>query len=169
MALNPKQAMFVAEYLIDLNATQAAIRAGYSARTANEQGSRLLADAKVRAAVEAAQAERGARVQATGDDVLREISRLAMFDPAQFKDVKTLEDMASLPEDARRAIVGWFWDKDGRLVLKLAKESSLNMLARHHGLFERDNKQKGEAEAGALAALLSGMQKSSLPVVDDPA
>ena len=45
--LTPKQARFVDEYLIDLSATQAAIRAGYSARTANEQGARLLAKASI--------------------------------------------------------------------------------------------------------------------------
>ncbi len=43
MSLTPKRARFVEEYLIDLNATQAAIRAGYSAKTANEQGAQLLA------------------------------------------------------------------------------------------------------------------------------
>lgn len=49
--LTPKQQRFVEEYLIDLNATQAAIRTGYSAKTANEQASRLLANVKIAAAV----------------------------------------------------------------------------------------------------------------------
>lgn len=142
MKLTPKQERFVGEYLIDLNATQAATRAGYSAKTANEQGSRLLANVSVRSAIEKAQAERGERIKTTADDVLREITRLAMFDPAQFKDVRSPEDMANLPEDVRRAIVGWSWDKQGRFVIKLAKEGSLDMLARHHGLFEKDNQQR---------------------------
>lgn len=51
MSLTPKQERFVQEYLIDLNATQAAIRTGYSAKTANEQASRLLANVKIAAAV----------------------------------------------------------------------------------------------------------------------
>ncbi len=51
MSLTPKQARFVEEYLLDLNATQAAIRAGYSAKTANEQGSQLLAKLSIRQAV----------------------------------------------------------------------------------------------------------------------
>lgn len=54
-ALTPKQWAFVREYLVDCNGTQAAIRAGYSPRTANEQASRLLANANVRAAVEEGQ------------------------------------------------------------------------------------------------------------------
>ena len=53
MPLNPRQQRFVDQYIIDLNGTQAAIRAGYSPRTANEQASRLLAHANVRAAVDA--------------------------------------------------------------------------------------------------------------------
>ena len=49
--LTDKQARFVDEYLVDLNATQAAIRAGYSAKTANEQGARLLANVSVQNAI----------------------------------------------------------------------------------------------------------------------
>ena len=58
MALTPKRAAFVREYLIDLNATQAAIRAGYSPKTARAQGHRLLTDADIAAAVQEAQQNR---------------------------------------------------------------------------------------------------------------
>jgi len=64
-ALTPKQQMFIREYLIDLNATQAAIRAGYSAKTANEQASRLLANVNIKAHVQAAMDKRS---QETGID-----------------------------------------------------------------------------------------------------
>ncbi len=53
--LTPKQARFVEEYLLDLNATQAATRAGYSKKTANEQGAQLLAKLRIRQAVAEAQ------------------------------------------------------------------------------------------------------------------
>ena len=59
MDLTPKQEAFVQEYLIDLNATQAAIRAGYSEKTANEQGSRLLANVKIAKAIAEAKAGNG--------------------------------------------------------------------------------------------------------------
>jgi hypothetical protein len=75
--LTPKQRRFVDEYLLDLNATQAAIRAGYSARTANEQGARLLANASVAAAAQSAQLARSERLQLTQDDVLRGLHREA--------------------------------------------------------------------------------------------
>ena len=59
--LTEKQQRFVEDYLIDLNATQAAIRAGYSAKTADQQGSRMLANVKVQQAISVAMAERSKR------------------------------------------------------------------------------------------------------------
>ena len=72
--LTAKQAAFVREYLIDLNATQAAIRAGYSANTANEQGSRLLTYVSVRLLIQKAMDERAETVGLTAADVLRDIN-----------------------------------------------------------------------------------------------
>ena len=73
MSLTPKQQRFVEEYLVDLNATQAAIRAGYSEKTAHSQGPRLLENVEISKAVAAAFASRSERVQVTQDWV---ISRL---------------------------------------------------------------------------------------------
>jgi len=75
--LTPRQERFVEEYLRDLNATQAAIRSGYSTRTANEQGARLLANASVAEAVARAKAERSARLGLTQDRVLEELAAVA--------------------------------------------------------------------------------------------
>ena len=79
--LSPKQAAFVAEYLIDLNATRAAIRAGYSERTAGWTGCRLLRNAAVREAVEREQARRAERTGITADRVLAELANIAFADP----------------------------------------------------------------------------------------
>ena len=76
--LTPKQQRFVAEYLIDLNATQAAIRAGYSKHTANEQGSQLLAKLSVREAVTAGQASLADKAQFTAEDILRDLEEMRM-------------------------------------------------------------------------------------------
>ncbi len=72
-ALTPKQARFVAEYLIDLNATQAAIRAGYSARTAAQGAAQLLSNIKVRSAVDAGIAKRSDKLEITAEKVLRDL------------------------------------------------------------------------------------------------
>ena len=77
--LTPKQTAFVQEYLLDLNATQAAIRAGYSTRTAYSQGQRLLKNVEIQAAVTAAQEARSERVKLDQDDVLTGLHKEATF------------------------------------------------------------------------------------------
>src|SRR5262249_17102180 len=68
--MTPKQQRFIQEYLIDLNATQAAIRAGYSPKTANEQGARLLAKVSIREAIQAAMRERAEKTGISAQWVL---------------------------------------------------------------------------------------------------
>lgn len=75
--LTERQQRFVQEYLVDLNATQAAIRAGYSSRTAQEQSSRLLSNAMVAEAVARGKAERSTRLGITADRVLTELAAVA--------------------------------------------------------------------------------------------
>jgi phage terminase small subunit len=79
--LTPKQRQFVQEYLVDMNGTQAAIRAGYSKKTANEQASRLLANVNVKAALQHATEERSKRTEITQDQVLNLWWALANADP----------------------------------------------------------------------------------------
>lgn len=74
--LTPKQERFVAEYLVDLNASAAARRSGYSARTADAIGRENLGKPTIAAAIQAAQAERAERVDLTQDDVVRDIVRI---------------------------------------------------------------------------------------------
>lgn len=78
--LTPQQALFVAEYLVDLNATQAAIRAQYSAHSAAAMGSSLLKVPKVAAAVAAGMAKRANRLDISADRVLRELAKIAFVD-----------------------------------------------------------------------------------------
>ena len=82
--MNPKRQRFVEEYLIDLNGTQAAIRAGYSPRSAEVTASRLLGDAKVSNEITAAQAARAERTKVDADWVL---SRLHQEAEADVKDL----------------------------------------------------------------------------------
>lgn len=106
MSLTPKQQRFVDEYLIDLNGTQAAIRAGYSPRTANEQGARLLTYASVRAAVEKAKAERSERTRMTADDVLRELAIIGKSSPWHYVigEDGSLALAEGVPDEAKRAV-----------------------------------------------------------------
>lgn len=133
--LTDRQRIFVAEYLKDRNATQAAIRAGYSAKTANEQGARLLANVSIRRAVNESTKRQIERLEWDAKRTLLEITRMANVDPKIYEGVTCPADVARLPEDARRAIVGWGWDRNGNFTLKFAKERSLEMLGRHFKLF----------------------------------
>ena len=79
MALTKKQQLFVEEYLKDLNATQAAIRAGYSAKTAYAIAEKLLRKAEIKQAIQEAMKARSDRTEITQDRVLQELARLAFF------------------------------------------------------------------------------------------
>jgi len=75
--MTAKQQRFVQEYLIDLNATRAAVRAGYSPRNAPSIASRLVKKSQVSAAIQQEMARRADRTQLTADSVLREYARIA--------------------------------------------------------------------------------------------
>ena len=81
MALNARQQQFIAEYCIDLNATQAAIRAGYSPKTAGQLGFDLLKKVEIQEKVQEFQEKRQKRTNITADRVLQELGRIALFDP----------------------------------------------------------------------------------------
>jgi Phage terminase, small subunit len=107
MALTAKQAAFVAEYLIDLNATQAAIRAGYSEATAHSQGPRLLDNVEVAAAIAAANNSRISRVQVDADYVLKRLFEMAEADRADLYDANgDLLPVKKWPEVWRKGMVG---------------------------------------------------------------
>lgn len=80
MALTPKQQRFVDEYLLDLNATQAAIRAGYSQKTARQIGNRMLTNVDIQSAIEKSMQSRAGRTEITQDMVLRELAKIGFSD-----------------------------------------------------------------------------------------
>ena len=90
MKLTPKQARFVEEYLVDLNATQAAIRAGYSARTANRIGPENLSKPVIAEAIQIAQLARSERTQITVDKVLEDIELIKLNAMQQDDDGKMI-------------------------------------------------------------------------------
>jgi len=101
------RARFAEEYAIDHNGTQAAIRAGYSPKTAAAAASRMLRDVKVDVKVNTLDTERSQRSAITADRVMQEYERLALLDPLDlFNSDGTLKTLAEMPEDARRAIAG---------------------------------------------------------------
>lgn len=157
--LSLKRQAFVREYLVDLNGTQAAIRAGYSVRTAKEQAARLLTNVIVASALEIAIAERAARTEITADRVLQELSkigfadirkavswqanvigmiededggeRLAVTNQVQFVDSDKLDD------ETAAAVAEVAQDSKGGLKIKFHdKQAALVSMGRHLGMFK---------------------------------
>ncbi len=162
MALTPLRSRFVDEYLVDTNATQAAIRAGFSARTAKATGSKLLKDPEIAAAIAAAEKARSVKVGLQAEDVLKALMEIAFLDPADiFTPEGTLKPLDQIPREARRAIVGLevetLYDTvDGvrqpvgqlRKVKLADKVRALEDLAKHLGLL----REKLEVSADASFA-----------------
>ncbi len=165
MALTPKQKRFVAEYLVDLNATAAAIRAGYSEKTANRIASENLSKPDIQSAIQEAIEKRQKRTEITQDMVLRETAKLAFFDVRKMFDGngKPL-DISRLDDDTAAALVGLdvqdVADPDGNYVgyvkkYKMAdKLKALELLGKHLGAFER----REQNSSGALSDLIRGLK-----------
>ena len=106
--LTEKQKLFIAEYLIDMNATRAATAAGYSAETADQQGSRLLKNVKVKAVVDEKLKNRLFRLEITADRTMQELAALAYYDPIDlFEDDGSVKQLKDLDPVSRRAIAGF--------------------------------------------------------------
>lgn len=138
--LAPKEARFVEEYLVDLNAGAAAVRAGYSAKHKYATGWDLLRKPEIQAAIQSAQKERSHRTGITQDRVLREIALLGFADLSEFAswgpNGLELKDSETLDPERRRAIVSVSQTQHG-LTIKLAdKLVALEKLCRHLGLYE---------------------------------
>lgn len=97
--LTAKQQTFVEEYLIDLNATQAAIRAGYSAKNADKIGSELLGKTRVAEAVSMAMAERSRRTGINQDRVLQELARIGFAKITDVVDPETAKIRPDASDD----------------------------------------------------------------------
>lgn len=103
--LTPKQKMFCREYLVDLNGTQAAIRAGYSKKTANEQAARLLANVSVQHVIQGLMDKRSDSIEITAAKVLKRIDAIADFDIGKLYDKNgRLLPVHEMPEEARRVV-----------------------------------------------------------------
>jgi phage terminase small subunit len=94
--MNHRQIIFVEEYLIDLNATQAAIRAGYAERSATVTASKLLTKANIQAAIQIAQLARSERTQITVDKVLEDIELIKLNAMQQEDDGKMINHAGAL-------------------------------------------------------------------------
>ena len=150
--MTERQKRFCEEYLIDLNATQAAIRAGYSAKTAKEQGCQQLTNINVRARIDVALAARSKRTGVNQDRVIRELARVAFANATDVVDFETAELIQSATSDDTAAIasvkVKIIPTSDGlgieREIRMADKLKALELLGRHMGMFTDNLKVAGD-------------------------
>ena len=165
--LNEKQQRFVEEYMIDLNATQAAIRAGYSVKSASDIGGQLLGKTHVQHAIARAKAERSRRTGITSDRVLQELARIAFVNAADLIDLKVISGVKvkyvphkELNDDGEIMIV----DAIEREVKMCDKVRALDMLCKHLGLYDA---KQGDDDGGTGIVELPAAMPTPLPPEDD--
>ena len=182
--LTPKQQRFVAEYLVDLNAAAAARRAGYSEKTARQIGERLLTNVDIQEAIQEQMLDRQVRTEITADRVLRELAKVAFFDPRRLFNadgspkaitelddatagalagIEVLEEFEGTGKD--RVFVGY------TKKYKVAdKNTALTNAMRHLGMLrdkvELTGKDGGPVQHQRVAADLSGLTDDELDALE---
>jgi len=154
--LTPKQQLFVLEYLIDLNATQAAIRAGFSKKTAEWIGPQVLGKTHVAAAIQEAMNKRAARIEITGDKVLQELAKLSFANLQDFYNKNgSFKEIHELPRDVAAALLSVKVNYTSECAIQEVKlhdkKGSLELLGRHLKLW----KDVGSADNPLTAESLS--------------
>lgn len=172
MELKGRRELFAREYLIDLNGTQAALRAGYSPASARTEASQLLAHAEVQERIAELAAARNEKLEIKAEDVLRELHRMLVADVATAIDEATgaLKPIHEIPIDLRRTIASvdveemyeWIGERPNREKVEVgrvkkikfwSKERAAEMLGKHLALFIERLKVEGlEGLADALSA-----------------
>lgn len=159
MGLTAKQARFVEEYLVDLNATQAAIRAGYSAKTAHTIGHENLSKPEIAAAISTAQQARSQRTQITQERVLEELAKIGfsdirkMFSGGSLRSVDNLDDetagaISSIEVISKPGPPDDEGNREVELVHKVKmwdKIAALEKIGRHLGMFDGASGNDDEA------------------------
>lgn len=157
MALTPKQERFVAEYLIDLNATQAAIRAGYSQKTAGQIGEQNLKKLEIAEAVNAAMAKRADRNSVTQDEVISGLRELR--DMAMGKKPMRVTEILRVSGKPPKTI-----ELDVKVFEAAAAKGALELLGKHIGMF----KEKVEL-TGANGGPVETVSRVTRTIVDPKA
>lgn len=158
--LNEKQIKYAHEYTKDCNQTQAAIRAGYSAKTAYSQAERLMRNVEVKKLIEKLKIQQQERTNVTADMVINELAKIAFSDISRvFTPDNAIKDISLIDEKDTAAIASVEVDETVKIddagenfvtgatkkVKLWDKLKALDALGKHFGIFEKDNKQKEAA------------------------
>lgn len=158
MKLTEKQKRFIQEYLIDLNATQAAIRSGYSQKTARSAGQRLLTNVDIQAEIEQSIKNVNKNVESKAEDVIRGLMRIAYSDIRKIATwtedgIPQFMPSSDIDEDTAMSIKSITFTErhfgEGKVERKLKieqcdKKGALDSLAKYHGLFIQKHEITGK-------------------------
>ena len=140
--MTEKQQRFVDEYLIDLNTTQAAIRAGYSVKTANEQGAQNLAKVSIQQAIAEQMADRSRRTGVNQDRIVLELARIAFAkitdivdSEGKIKSTATDDDLACIESVKYKGSESETSSSVEREVKLSSKLKALELLGKHLGMW----------------------------------
>ena len=158
MSLTNKQRKFCQEYIIDLNATQAAIRAGYSKNTARFIACENLTKPNIQQKLAELQAVTAKRNEVTVDMIIEELKELGFSNIADFMHVGKMLPLAEVAKNKLKAVsqvklTRTTNDDYEREIIDFKfydKLSALDKLARHLGFYEQDNRQKSEYDLDTL-------------------
>lgn len=162
--LNEKQKRFVAEYLVDLNATQAAIRTGYSPKTAYSMGQRLLKNVEIQNAIQEAMQKRERRTEVTQDRVIAELAAIGFAKATDYAEIEgpmvTIKPTADLTPEQAAAVAGIEQGNFGIKVKLYDKVRALELLGKHLGMFADKVEHSGSVEMRQdhLAAILEQLK-----------
>ena len=171
--LTAKQRRFVDEYLVDFNVTQAAIRAGYSKRSAHVTGAETLRNPKVAVEIARRQRDLQVRTEVSQDRVVKELMRVAFADATNYVQgqprtivgvdgkervvqVVMPTEMAELTDDQRAAIAAIKQTSSGIEVKLCDKLKALELLGRHIGMFNDKLEVKGAIDIASVLAEARG-------------
>ena len=167
--LTKKQQAFVDEYLIDLNATQAAIRAGYKkSEFTDTNANKLLENTRISSEIEKAMAERSRRTGINQDRVIQELARIAFVNPrnvinpkdASIRRNASEDDLACIQSVKVKRMDGEKSSSIEREVKFNDKMKALELLGKHLGMFKDRLELSGmDEEKSKLDALLKQMQE----------
>lgn len=150
--LTDKQKKFIDEYLIDLNATQAAIRAGYSQKNAFKIGSELLQKTTVQKYMQKCMKDREKRTEITQDKVLNELAAIGFANIVDYLEVKDdtvkVFNTADIPKEKLRAVAEIKQTKDGISIKIHDKVKALEDIAKHLGMFIDKVEHTGNISVG---------------------
>lgn len=163
--MNKRRERFVKEYLIDFSPKDAAIRAGYSAKTASESGCNLLRLDEVKQAVEAGRMDINKRMDITHEQVVAELARIAfskITDVAKWSnggDDISIIASAKIDDATQHAISEIYKTSSGLRVKMHDKQAALVALGKYLGMFELDNKQR--------ASVMSDVSRDTLIMIKE--